>query len=382
MKGTLELLALGVAIPLSRALVEVTPITGTYTIDMVHKEIKIRDAHTTFESILRCHKQSGQDLTLDDNRTVVSCCLPSQHLSGVNGAAWDCCGAGHELSGCEAEGYSCCPAGYTYRGGMCYPPEDSRQQPLPPPKNQGQQYPPPPPPPGPPPIGPGGYPYPPPPPPGPGGHPYPPPPPPGPSGLVWPPSPCPKGSTLVNGVCTGPMPHKKCESGIREGKCYRFKRNPDWYLTSKGNDYQLGTPTRETPAGSFQFCKSFGCDGTHAINPSDKVYIRDFNNGKVWLNNANGGTHIAGTVKTSEAGTFSITKWAKGDYCLTGFDAGLRKACPAATPGITQDKAEHDDCLDFEILEVPCDIRSDKNNCLWGTTGGDCGQAERTVPCH
>lgn len=112
------------------------------------------------------------------------------------------------------------------------------------------------------------------------------------------------------------------------------------------------------------------------MNPSSKAYIKDLygdiktgaNNG-YWLDNAANGNHIGRTNTFANAGQFSLSKWPCGKYCLGGFDWGVGPACPAATPALTFYPQDPQMCIPFELTEVPCDIKSDANNCLW--TGGD-----------
>ncbi|KAJ5372014.1 hypothetical protein N7517_004020 [Penicillium concentricum] len=75
------------------------------------------------------------------------------------------------------------------------------------------------------------------------------------------------------------------------------------------------------------------------------------------------------------------------DY-LTESYTGVAQACPNSNPGITLNTRATDSCIEFELLEVPCDIRSDENNCIWKNSknqccngGIDCSStSEQTLP--
>lgn len=116
------------------------------------------------------------------------------------------------------------------------------------------------------------------------------------------------------------------------------------------------------------------------MNPSNEVYIRDIHgdlaedstDAKQWLNNRQNGRHISRTANFANAGKFSFTKWPCGKYCLTGFTQGLSQACPDVNPGITFDNKVTDSCIEFELLEVPCDIRANENNCIWKNGKNQC----------
>jgi hypothetical protein len=92
----------------------------------------------------------------------------------------------------------------------------------------------------------------------------------------------------------------------------------------------------------------------------------------MWLNNAANGIHIGLTPDFAMAGHFSITKWTCGKYCLGGFTAGVGPACPALTPGMSFVANNPTSCMELELEEVPCDLKSDANNCMWDC--GDCGK--------
>lgn len=84
-----------------------------------------------------------------------------------------------------------------------------------------------------------------------------------------------------------------------------------------------------------------------------------------WVDNKQNGAHIGKTPDYEKAGNFSFTKWPCGKYCLAGFNQGLSQACPDVSPGISFDNKATDSCIELELLEVPCDTRADKNNCIW-----------------
>lgn len=78
---------------------------------------------------------------------------------------------------------------------------------------------------------------------------------------------------------------------------------------------------------------------------------------KQWLNNNREGGHIGKTPTFANAGKFSFTKWPCGKYCLAGFNGGLWQACPNENPGLTQYAEATEACLEFDVTEVPCNIR-------------------------
>jgi hypothetical protein len=93
---------------------------------------------------------------------------------------------------------------------------------------------------------------------------------------------------------------------------------------------------------------------------------------KQWLNNNREGGHIGKTPTFANAGKFSFTKWPCGKYCLAGFNGGLWQACPNENSGLTQCAEATEACLEFDVTEVPCNIRDDANNCLWNSGKNQC----------
>ncbi|TLS21398.1 uncharacterized protein PpBr36_10246 [Pyricularia pennisetigena] len=163
-----------------------------------------------------------------------------------------------------------------------------------------------------------------------------------------------------------------CSSGLQTGKCYQFKGKETGKLLSYVNgQYSESSPGKTVFPGKFKFCRDEACRPGLPVNPSNQVHIKDLNGpnrelSNQWLNAALNGAHISKTPDFAKAGSFSISKWTCGTYCLTGFIHGLDIACPATDPSIsfyTNGAAEA--CVPFELIEVPCDIRDDANNCLW-----------------
>ncbi|GLI78199.1 hypothetical protein PoHVEF18_006506 [Penicillium ochrochloron] len=146
-----------------------------------------------------------------------------------------------------------------------------------------------------------------------------------------------------------------------------------------------GTPEGErglgatVVGGAGLLCRDEQCKPGLPVNPSHAVFIKDLHgtpptaaDAKQWLNNNWEGGHIGKTPTFANAGKFSFTKWPCGKYCLAGFNGGLWQACPNENPGLTQYAEATEACLEFDVTEVPCNIRDDANNCLWNSGKNQC----------
>ncbi|RJE26902.1 Cysteine-rich secreted protein [Aspergillus sclerotialis] len=277
---------------------------------------------------VNCKKKDGTvwSLAEDGDQEYASCCLPDQHLSGSNSTEWLCCAGEHEVAGSEDVGYSCCPTGFSFDGERC---KEKKK--------------------------------------------------------------CSNGKRLVNGKCVCPKgtteaddgtcqkDEKECTSGLETGKCYTFLASNGHYLGMyKDKWYQAAGDDVDQRYGKFQLCKDEKCKPGQPVNPSDAVYIRDIyghkpdgKNARQWLNHKSHGHHIGSTSDFEEAGEFSLSKWPCGKYCLSGFEDGVGPTCPNSHPSITFWSKDPQMCVPFELTEVPCDIKSDKNNCIW-TNGDQC----------
>lgn len=150
-------------------------------------------------------------------------------------------------------------------------------------------------------------------------------------------------------------------------------------MTYNRNQYSQTSLGKFIRPAKLQFCQDEACTPGLPVNPSTQFTIKDLHGavdsgkgGGQWLDDSKNGRHIGRTANYEKAGKFSMTKWPCGKYCLTGFDAGLSQACPNSNPGITQRPLNPDACIEFELLEVPCDIRADKNNCIWKSSKNPC----------
>lgn len=158
-------------------------------------------------------------------------------------------------------------------------------------------------------------------------------------------------------------------------------------LGFNGAYYANGDESIRFKHGKFQFCKDSQCTPDQAVNPDDKVYIRDRHgnpssgaNPLQWLNNKRDGPHTSKTGKFEEAGEFSITKWPCGKYCLGGYTYGLGPACPANEPAMTFYSKDPEACIPFELTEVPCDIHATANNCIWKNSSDQC--CDGAIDCN
>lgn len=173
---------------------------------------------------------------------------------------------------------------------------------------------------------------------------------------------------------------------IISGKCYFFTGRSGNYLTYNGGQYSETGLSKYIRPAKLQLCKDEKCTPGLPVNPSNVVNLKDLHgslpeatDANQWLDNKQNGAHIGKTPTYADAGSFALTKWPCGKYCLTGFPQGLSQACPDANPGISFDNKATDSCIEFELLEVPCDIRDDENNCAW-KSGRDqcCGKVDCT----
>lgn len=127
--------------------------------------------------------------------------------------------------------------------------------------------------------------------------------------------------------------------------------------------------------GKFQLCRDAACTPGQSVNPSDRLYIRDIHTGpRKWGGYHSTGQWLAfsstnGYVHRQDgfpyAGQFSLSKWPCGKYCLGGFDWGLGPAVPSSQSALSSYQGDDQLCVPFELTEVPCDIHSDDNNCVW-----------------
>ncbi|KAI1426123.1 cystein rich protein [Xylaria sp. FL1777] len=283
------------------------------------------------ETSKKCSNDGYTPSVSEDNK-YFACCAAGQRLLGSPDTAFDCCADGHDLVGDSHCGYHCCPTGFTFDGQQCK--EFCKNG----------------------------------------------------KALVDGKCVCPKGTTEGDdGTCekTPDEPGKcddgKCSSGLESGKCYVFKADNGNRLGLAGDNVYYAAPESMTQRyGKFQLCLDEKCTPGKDINPSTDIYIRDTYgdlatgaNKNQWLIHAINGGHIGRTPVFSLAGHFSISKWPCGKYCLGGFTEGVGPACPAITPALTFYTQDPQMCVEFEFTEVPCDLKSDANNCIW-KSGDQC----------
>jgi hypothetical protein len=305
-----------------------------------------------FEILFKCVDDSRQ-FTFADDKRFVACCSPGQQLLGSEATAFDCCNVGEELVGCADTGYQCCPAGMSYE--EC-------------------------------------------------------------TG-TYKPKTCPDSEILVNSQCLCPLGTYRtpagvcealqCSSGIQSGefrlkrtttrladtdagKCYTFTfENGFRFGYNSAGFYTASEESRAQQFGKFQVCSSECCSFDTEINPGQPFYIKDLHgsaNGgldaKQWLNNAKDGSHISKTPQFSQAGVFTISKWPCGKYCLSGLESGVGPTCPTEMLGATFTTADDQSCIPLTLLEVPCDIRSLANNCIWETDAAPCSKKAEVPTCN
>ncbi|EGD87801.1 hypothetical protein H112_04271 [Trichophyton rubrum D6] len=242
-----------------------------------------------------------------------SCCLPGLTLKGSSTTSFDCCAEGHDLAGSEAVGYICCPTGQIYDGKVC-----KNGKPL----MEGKCA-------------------------------------------------CSEDKNVTSEGCCEP---EECSSGLKTGKCYTFKESNGYLLgyLRTGKYYNAAPDSRDRIFGKFQLCRDQMCNPGRPINAGDELYIKDLHGTPMdgadagqWMNNAADGPHIGKTPNFAMAGRFAITKWPCGKYCITGAELGLGPACPADQPALTFYTRSSEPCVPYELTEVPCSVRSIKNNCIW-----------------
>lgn len=108
------------------------------------------------------------------------------------------------------------------------------------------------------------------------------------------------------------------------------------------------------------------CGGKSAINPDEEIHILDMHGqhknseaGVYWIDRGVNGSPLGTTSSSNNAGSFSITKWELGKYCMSGFKQGLvSKATLLTFVGLSNQA-----CLPMTLTEVPCDIHDPMNNC-------------------
>ncbi|KAI0532797.1 cystein rich protein [Xylaria digitata] len=288
------------------------------------------DAGLDCSTTKTCSK-AGYTPSLSEDKKYFACCAAGQRLLGSPDTAFDCCADGHDLAGNSHCGYHCCPTGFDFDGQQCK--ETCKNG----------------------------------------------------KALIDGKCVCPKGTTEnSDGTCEKkPEPEKcepgKCTSGLESGKCYVFKADNGNRLGLAGDNVYYAAPESMTQRyGKFQLCLDEKCTPGKGVNPFDEVFIRDTYgdlatgaNKNQWLIHAYNGGHIGRTPIFSQAGHFSISKWPCGKYCLGGISEGVGPACPAITPALTFYTQDPQMCVEFEFTEVPCDIHSNANNCIW-KSGDQC----------
>ncbi|KAI1364157.1 cystein rich protein [Xylaria arbuscula] len=275
---------------------------------------------------------AGTTPSISEDKKYFACCAAGQKLLGSPDTAFDCCADGHDLVGSSKTGYHCCPTGFTYDGKICTEVCENGKT------------------------------------------------------LVDGKCVCPKGTTEgSDGTCEkspdepGKCDDGECSSGLESGKCYVFKADNGNRLGLATSNVYFAAPESMTQRyGKFQLCLDEACTPGKPVNPSTNLYIRDTYgdlatgaNKNQWLSHAINGVHIGRTPAFSNAGHFSISKWPCGKYCLGGFTEGVGPACPAVTPALTFYTQDPQMCVEYEFMEVPCDLKSDANNCIW-KSGDQC----------
>ncbi|PHH79204.1 hypothetical protein CDD82_2548 [Ophiocordyceps australis] len=265
-------------------------------------------------------------LSISADKKWAACCEDSNSLKGSDTTEFQCCAAGHDLAGSKATGFNCCPTGQDFDGKVCK--------------------------------------------------------------LV-----CKNGKNLVDGKCVCPEGYVEaagdtctekpdqggCTSGLTTGKCYMFKGETGRRLAFRNNQYSETIPHKDAIPGKFQLCRDQKCTPGMPINPSHEIHIKDLHgtppnsaDAGQWLNNAAGGAHIGKTPDYAKSGNFSITRWPCGKYCLSGVQRGLGMACPSEDPSITFYGSVTEACVEYDLLEVPCKIRDNTNNCIWKNGKNQC----------
>lgn len=105
--------------------INVAQMEGEYTIDLNTQEVLFIDRVSDFEEAFRCSRQSGKQLTWNEDGSFIACCAPGYALIGSQDSAFDCCTINQYVTGSDATGYKCCPLGQIYDGSKCrYPDPD------------------------------------------------------------------------------------------------------------------------------------------------------------------------------------------------------------------------------------------------------------------
>ncbi|KAI2624967.1 hypothetical protein GGR54DRAFT_629423 [Hypoxylon sp. NC1633] len=304
--------------------VQVAEIDKHARINEEKQEILFENRDSDFVDSMWCSKRSGKRLTFSADRVFVACCAPGQKLLGTLLTAFDCCDEGHDLVGSDKTGYRCSPVcsnGKTMMLGRCV---------------------------------------------------------------------CPPGMTeTADGGCK--WPSVDCDSGITTGKCYiiKMENGQTFGYDSESLWYSADDNSYHHRLGKFQFCKDERCATDLSVNPSDAIRIKDIQGtsartselqGNQWLNTASSGKHIGRTQRYQDAGSFAITKWSCGKYCLGGLQDGVSLARTNNVPSITFTDDEQT-CTPVEIIHVPCDVRAVENNCFWEKLPGTCGPGNSNS-CH
>lgn len=164
------------------------------------------------------------------------------------------------------------------------------------------------------------------------------------------------------------------------GKCYLFvaENGRRLGLNNDGN-YYAGPESMNQRYGKFQLCKDKDCTPGWSVNPADGISIKDTygkpKNGEnpgEWLDRSTNGDHIKRTPDFDKAGRFSLSKWPCGKYCLGGFNFGLGPACPSESPALTMYTNDPQMCVPMKLVEVPCNIQANENNCIWKNNKDQC----------
>ncbi|EKG16249.1 cysteine-rich secreted protein [Macrophomina phaseolina MS6] len=168
---------------------------------------------------------------------------------------------------------------------------------------------------------------------------------------------------------------------VGTGKCYTFTAENGeryGYDDRVGYGYVPRAHDVHHRFGKFQLCSDQACTAGLPIDPDTSFRIRDihgsFNadNAMQWLDNSSNGGHIGKTPSWERAGVFSLTRWPCGKYCWGGFEQGLGPTCPAEAVGVTLYTQDKNICVPITITEVPCDIKSLDNNCIWRSGADQC----------
>lgn len=64
-----------------------------------------------------------------------------------------------------------------------------------------------------------------------------------------------------------------------------------------------------------------------------------------------------------------------------GLNASLGPTCAMEMLGATFTIQDDQSCIPLTLLEVPCDVRSPANNCIWEMKGNQCGVKQKSKDC-